>query len=733
MKLFLAASVLGFSVLAHAQAPIKTAEIFSDMKKVANWQLNVLDTGRWKWPATDWTNAAYYTGQMAWARMANDNRQLEFLKKVGEKENWKGGPERFFADDYCIGQTYAQLYMLYKDPVMIAEMKSIGNDIISQPHTESLVWNFEGGLHNREWAWCDALYMGPPMLANLATATGEQKYLDIANRLWWRTTEFLYDKSEHLFFRDSRFFDKKEKNGQKVFWSRGNGWVLAGLAHMLNNIPQTYPDRPRYIQLFKEMAHRIAGLQQPDGTWHASLLDPASYPVKETSGTGFFAFAMAWGINQGYLSYNEYFPVVQKAWVALNGCVHPDGKLGFVQVPGAAPEKVTYEDTETYGVGAYLLAGTELFKLMFEKEAAALKISVTNPTPLDREAEMVETAWKSFSKAGFSTNNIQVISAQTGEEIPSQVVFAGKKKPQQVIFPSGTAKGSESFFYLQKGQPATYEAKTFGRLAPERLDDFAWENNRVAYRMYGPALQATGEISSGIDIWGKRTDKLVINNWYKLNDYHKDHGEGMDFYGVGTTLGAGGAAPFINNTLYPSQNFIAYRVLDNGPLRTSFQLMYKPWKAGGQTVTETKTISLDAGTFLNKIQETYMFKGNLLPIALGIATLPGNHQEWHKAENEGSLLAYQQNGDYGSLNIGVVLPAASQFGKIAATDKDHYGHTGHVLLNTLYEKGKPFVYYQGGAWNKQGLIKSFDEWQQYLAAKLAALQAPLVVDVQKGN
>jgi unsaturated rhamnogalacturonyl hydrolase len=198
--------------------------------------------------------------------------------------------------------------------------------------------------------------MGPPAFAALPKATGEIKYLDLTDRLWWKTADYLYDKDENLFYRDSRYFKQKEKNGRKVFWSRGNGWVMGGLVGVLQNMPADYPTRPRWNQQFKEMAKKIASLQQADGTWHASLLDPASFPVKETSGTGFYCYALAWGINNGLLD-------ALKAWKALAACVHPDGKLGFVQKIGDSPASVGYEDTEVYGVGAFLLAGTEIAKL----------------------------------------------------------------------------------------------------------------------------------------------------------------------------------------------------------------------------------------------------------------------------------------------------------------------------------------------------------------------------------
>ncbi|MEO6136368.1 MAG: glycoside hydrolase family 88 protein, partial [Ginsengibacter sp.] len=392
-RLFLTTLLYAFSFGLPAQT-IPVNSIYTSMKKVADWQIQTLETHPWKYPATDWTNGALYTGMMAWAKMANDDKYIHFLKSIGDSLEWKGGPERFFADDYCVGQTWSELFMVYKDSSMIKPMMGIGDDIIKRPHTESLLWNFDGGLHNREWAWCDALYMGPPMLAYLSIASGKRKYLDIADKLWWRSAKYLYDPSEQLMFRDSRYFNQKEKNGKKVFWSRGNGWVIAGITRMLQNMPANYPTRKNYEKMFKEMAKRIAGLQQPDGTWHASMLDPESFPVKETSGTAFFTYALTWGINNGYLSYKDYFPVIHKAWDALQECIHEDGKLGFVQVPGASPDKVTFEDTEVYGVGAYLLAGTELFKLMYNKDSISSKIIVRNPSDVNRQFEMAEVNWQ---------------------------------------------------------------------------------------------------------------------------------------------------------------------------------------------------------------------------------------------------------------------------------------------------------------------------------------------------
>ena len=327
------------------------------MRQVADWQL----TQELPVSKTDWINGAFYAGAMALGHHTGDRRYYEAMKAIGEENEWKIGPRTFFADDYCVGQTYSELYEIYKSPEMIANWQDVADQIAARPHTESLEW--KNNIHLREWAWCDALFMGPPSLAYLYAVTGDRKYLDTMNEQWWHTTDYLFDAEESLYWRDSSFFGRRAANGKKVFWSRGNGWVMAGLVRVLSKMPEDYPDRPRYVELFTKMAARIVKLQTPDGTWHPSLLDPDDPAVKETSGTGFFCYALAWGVNQGILDRETYTPVVRSAWDALAASVHPDGKLGFVQVPAAAPGATSFDSSMPYGVGAFLLAGTEVAKL----------------------------------------------------------------------------------------------------------------------------------------------------------------------------------------------------------------------------------------------------------------------------------------------------------------------------------------------------------------------------------
>jgi rhamnogalacturonyl hydrolase YesR len=352
--------VNSFAQNAVADSLFRKAFVLNTMRRIANWQINDWTTNGFKKPKYNWTYAAAYTGIFELGKLTKDEKYLGFLKSIGEDLQWNTGSRRFFADDYCVAQTYANLYLLYRDPRMIAAFKKLADSIIARPHTESLSLKNKG-IMDREWAWRDALFMGPPSLVYLAMATGEQKYLDIANRLWWKTTDFLYDPTAHLYFRDESYFEKKEKNGAKVFWARGNGWVMAGLVRVLANMPKRYPDKEKYQNLLKEMAAKLASLQQSDGSWHSSLLDPDSYPVKETSSTGFYTYAILWGLNNGILDKKTYWPVVEKAWKALVSSVHPNGMLGYVQPVGAAPDKVDENSTETYGPGSFLLAGSQLY------------------------------------------------------------------------------------------------------------------------------------------------------------------------------------------------------------------------------------------------------------------------------------------------------------------------------------------------------------------------------------
>ncbi|MCW3463420.1 glycoside hydrolase family 88 protein [Chitinophaga nivalis] len=694
------------------------AVILSQMERTAAWQWKHIEEKGWTYAQTDWTNGAMYAGMMALSEVTANPYFIERLTQIGRDNSWNTGPLRFFADDYCIGQLYAQLYSLYKDPVMTDRFRKLADSIVAAPHTEGLEW--KNSIHLREWAWCDALFMGPPALAYLSTATGDPRYLETATKLWWKTTDFLFDKTENLYYRDGRFIGQQEKNGAKVFWSRGNGWVMGGLARMMDNMPANTAEKARFQELFKKMAYRVAALQTKDGTWHASLLDPDSYPSKETSGTGFYVYAFMWGVNNGLLPEKDFMPVIQKGWDALTGCVQPDGKLGFVQIPAAEPGKATAEDTEVYGVGAFLLAGAEMVKYDLRKNAANA-IKIHNGSGIHRASDMVEIPYKKLTAAfpGTTGKTFKITDAVSGKEIPYQLLYEGNKAPGNVLLQVNVAPGATLYAQVASGIPAALKPAAYGRFVPERKDDYAWENDRMAYRMYGAALEKfPKEMALGIDVWAKRTTDMVIDNWYKLDNYHHDNGQGLDYYSVGLTLGAGDNAPAGKDTIYFPKNFRTWKTLDNGPLRTTFALTYDTWQAGGIPVSVTKTISLDAGSQLNKMQLQYSFKGNTLPVVTGIV----------KRKEPGTVLLDEQQGVMGywepvhgadgTLGLGCVFTQGVPGMKTDAV---------HLLSPGTADSQHPYVYYSGAAWSKGGRITTAAAWFAYLETFAQKIKQPLTV------
>jgi rhamnogalacturonyl hydrolase YesR len=212
------------------------------------------------------------------------------------------------------------------------------------------------------WWWCDALFMAPPVFADMAAATGDQKYLTFMDHEWDTTTALLYDRTQHLYFRDASYLDKHEKNGEPLFWSRGNGWVMGGIVRVLQKLPADSPLRPKYVALLKEMAAEMLSIQGKDGLWRPGLLDADTYPLPEISGSAFVTYALAYGVNEGILDRAKYWPAVEKAWAGMLTHVYADGRLGSIQPVGAAPGAYGETSSYVYGVGAYLLAGSEIYR-----------------------------------------------------------------------------------------------------------------------------------------------------------------------------------------------------------------------------------------------------------------------------------------------------------------------------------------------------------------------------------
>lgn len=373
LKHIAAAMMLGFVTISSWAAPVPAekpsgldrAEVLSVARKVADWQVKEFPNNPYavKEPK-GWIAGALYLGMYDWAELSGEEGYFNWLKKVFNRQYWQVADRMYHADDVCVSQTYIDMYNKYKEEKMLLPTLARIDWVINNPSKGGLDIDYRKPLSYERWSWCDALFMAPGVYTRLYTLTGNKKYMIFSDAEFKATYNHLYDKEEHLFFRDSRYFNQKEANGKKVFWGRGNGWVIGGLAEILKTLPENDTEyRPFYQQLFCELSERLAGLQNKDGFWHASLLDPDSYPSPETSATGFIVYGLAYGVNQGYLPADKYLPVIEKGWKALVSAVEPDGKLGWVQPVGADPKTVTRDMTELYGTGALLMAAVEIYKL----------------------------------------------------------------------------------------------------------------------------------------------------------------------------------------------------------------------------------------------------------------------------------------------------------------------------------------------------------------------------------
>jgi unsaturated rhamnogalacturonyl hydrolase len=343
--------------LANLSGDLNASAITVAMRKVGDWEL---ERSRANF-SQDWTFAALYTGFMAAAKSVPEARYKDAMLQVGNKFDWKLGPRAGHADDQAIGQTYLELYRDYHEARMIGPTREQFDAVMKTPDDPQ----------KPVWWWCDALFMAPTVWARLYRATGSKSYLDYMDHEWWITSKLLYDPQEHLYYRDATYLQKREANGKKIFWSRGNGWVMAGLARVLAEMPDDYPTRQKYVDQYKQMASRIASLQGPDGLWRPGLLDADAYPLPEVSGSAFFVYSLAWGIDNHILDPATYLPVVQRGWKGLVSHIYVDGRLGCIQPIGAAPGDFKPSSSYVYGTGAFLLAGSEVKQLaQGEREAS---------------------------------------------------------------------------------------------------------------------------------------------------------------------------------------------------------------------------------------------------------------------------------------------------------------------------------------------------------------------------
>lgn len=371
--------------------------------------------------------------------------------------------------------------------------------------------------------------------------------------------------------------------------------------------------------------------------------------------------------------------------------------------------------------------------------AERLAVTVEHDLAIGRPSETISIPWSDVNAAlpGALIQKIAVKDAQ-GRVLPYQVTNVAPlaKDPKNVGIAYGELLFQHSFAPGEKRAAFTVEkidsvapvfpVKAFARYVPERLDDFAWENDKVAHRTYGPALAAPSPpdvkkevlVTSGLDLWFKRVDYPIVDRWYNKghDHYHHDEGEGMDMYNVGKSRGAGGTGVWDGKQLYTGVNYASWKVLANGPVRAVFELHYAGWDAGGKQVSEIKRFTVDAGHYLDRIDSTFTYAGNEpITVAVGLNRMPsdkGQNPQIATRKEGAVLLQWVQQASNDAFGTAVVLPGAEGFAQDALNE----------LVLAKAASGKPLRYYAGGAWSRGGEITSLEQWLR-LAQDTAARDA----------
>ena len=391
-------------------------------------------------------------------------------------------------------------------------------------------------------------------------------------------------------------------------------------------------------------------------------------------------------------------------------------------------------------------------------DSKTVTVTVTNPLAMERSNEMVEVSMETITnRLGLADTAQIVVLDADGQQVPYQITNDGK-----VIFPATIAANGAATYTIQTGTPEAFDVKACGKCYPERMDDMAWENDLVAFRAYGPALQAKGERGFGYDLFTKynttepileamyakelnketrakiaelkKTDPKAAAELSRERSYHIDHGYGMDCYAVGPTLGAGVAALMVNDSIIYPWCYKNQEILDNGPLRFTVKLEFTPLTVkGDSTVVETRLITLDAGSHLNRTAVSYSNLKETLPIVAGIVL----------HEPDGAVVADAANGyityvdpttgpDNGKIFMGAAVPAVVKDAKTVLFSeqekKERNNADGHVLAVSDYEPGSEYVYYWGFAWDKAD-IKTADAWNRYMADFAQKVRNPLTIKV----
>jgi rhamnogalacturonyl hydrolase YesR len=556
---------------AAAPVPWDRAHVLALAEKAADYQIDQLARGikpnpnMKAMPAADgWEQGAFFVGLAMLADHSPRPELAQALQDRGAANGYAFGARQYDADDQTIGAAYFWDYRHGAGQQAIAAMRARMDAILAHPPTNDLVFEGDGHTCRDRWCWADALFMGPQVWLDMSRATGDPKYAAYAKHEFFATVGALYDPQERLFYRDSRFKDRRDANGSKLFWSRGDGWVFAGIARMLDLIPADDPDRPKIVAVFRQMAAKLKSIQKPDGFWSPSLLGDPQTALPEESGTAFYTYGMAWGVKNGVLDRATYTPVVRSGWAALNRALHPDGRVGYVQPVSDRPDAVDYDDTQFYGVGGFLMAASMVADLDLKPIEPVRTLAVSNPSAYDQPAApltIAAAAGADDTKAAGGWSVVmdgRVYAAQCNADdhtVSFVLPLKAHQKTRVQLVPQAAPLPLrvQAILNIQDGgaaDPATHQVRggTFhlhqsytvpaGHVFDDQTIAFegvGWESDKAAYRLYLDDRNA-------VDLFGKKRPGPVLQDIGQANGNYADltAAWGADIYQVGQSLGLGG-------------------------------------------------------------------------------------------------------------------------------------------------------------------------------------------------
>jgi unsaturated rhamnogalacturonyl hydrolase len=357
LKILLAGLALGCAYMQAADQIPHRREVLAIMHKTNGWQIEHPVK-----PPEDrtWERATWYTGVMSAWKETQDRKFLDQALRWGRRHDWQVGTEPGGANRLFCVQTWLELFFVKHDRAMIEPVIQWLDTKAPNSPAGAKRWYLEAWGINHTYV--DSLY-GAPTLAMLAKATNDPRYLETLQAFFDDVSGELWDKDSGLYYRDGRYIGRKTANGKKILWSRGNGWVFAGIARILEYLPQDHPSRPEYVRIFQRMASELVKRQGADGLWRQNLDDPESVPEQETTGSGFFCYGLGWGIHHGILDRYTYLPAVIRAWAGLSRNVSPEGRVLRGQQVDSEPNAVKQDSTPEFATGTFLLAGSQLYAL----------------------------------------------------------------------------------------------------------------------------------------------------------------------------------------------------------------------------------------------------------------------------------------------------------------------------------------------------------------------------------